>query len=69
MARFEYGPVKTFVYSRLSASLELRVNVLLFGAWKKCVFALGVAPMLINSQNNNKYQLTQQDIRSIFVKP
>ena len=57
------------MYSRLSTSLELRVHVLLFGVWKKFVFALGAVPTLVNPQNNNKYQLTQQDIRSIFVKP
>jgi hypothetical protein len=51
---------------------ELRaenISALLFGVWKKCTLALGTAPTLINPQNNNKYQLTLQDIRSIFLKP
>lgn len=56
------------MYNRLSANLELRVQVVLFNNIKKCIFSFTHTPTLINPQNNNKYQLTQQDIRSIHLK-
>ena len=69
VAKFQYGPIQTFVYCRLSTSLEMPVRVLLFGNWKKCIFTLGAIPTLINPQNQSKYQLTQQDILSISPTP
>lgn len=64
--RFDYGPIETFLFNRSPPINEFRVNLVLFGQYKKCLFSCNPIPTLINSTNNNKYTLTQQDIKSIY---
>lgn len=64
--RFDFGPIETFLFNRSSPLNEFRVNLALFGNYKKCIFTCNPTPTLVNPVNNNKYTLTQQDIRSIY---